>query len=270
MWEKYLLIPFAFGLLGSGSSMMAFSRRRNLVRYVKSFVVLPIFIAALLSERNSLMAQDSSSVDLELVLAVDTSSSIDAVEYVLQTNGYVKAFQDDEVIAAIEALAPRGIAVTYVEWNATRMQVQSVDWTPVFDGASSRLFAQAIKQNAINETSSGTAIGEALLFSASLFDNNGFSGDRRVIDISADDRYNAGSAPSYARDYVVKKGITVNGVVVGRGDRLADYFRDNVIGGAASFVISAGSYQDFAKSIKLKLLRELRPHGNFAQANIDD
>ncbi|KAG1700373.1 hypothetical protein GQR58_005070 [Nymphon striatum] len=93
------------------------------------------------------MAQDSSSVDLELVLAVDTSSSIDAVEYVLQTDGYVKAFQDDE----------------------------SVDWTPVFDGSSSRLFAEAIKQNAINETSSGTAIGEALLFSASLFDNNGFS-----------------------------------------------------------------------------------------------
>jgi hypothetical protein len=270
MSKKLLLELFAWHPLGSASSVRLLSTRRNFFRYSIVFAFSSILLGVLLSKKDSVMAQDINSVDLELVLAVDTSSSIDAVEYVLQTNGYVKAFQDNEVIAAIEALAPRGIAVTYVEWNASRMQVQSVDWTPVFDRASSKLFAQAIQQNAINETSSGTAIGEALLFSASLFDNNGFSGDRRVIDISADDRYNAGSAPSYARDYVVKKGITVNGIVVGQGRRLANYFRDNVIGGAASFVISAGSYQDYAESIKLKLLRELRSHGNFAEAKISD
>ena len=115
-----------------------------------------------------------------------------------------------------------------------------------------------------NAEGSGTAIGEAMLYSAELFDNNGFVGDRRVIDISADDRYNAGSAPSYARDIVVKNGIVVNGIVIDKTGFLANYFRDNVVGGTASFVISANSYLDFATSIKLKLLRELDPHGHVA------
>ncbi|MEO1160306.1 MAG: DUF1194 domain-containing protein, partial [Pseudomonadota bacterium] len=219
-----------------------------------------VFFWAASSVASAAYSRETRSVHLELVLAVDASSSVDDAEYALQLAGYVNAFRDRDVISAIEALAPRGIAVTYVEWSSRRQQVQSVGWTPVFNEASSRSFANAIEQTANTLKGSGTAIGEAMLFSSDLFRKNRFDGDRRIIDISADDRYNAGSAPSYARDIVVKNGIVINGLVIDKTGFLASYFRDNVIGGSGSFVISANSYLDFATSIKLKLLRELNPN----------
>ena len=55
-------------------------------------------------------------VDLELVIAVDVSLSMDLDEQRLQRDGYVMAFRDPEVHKAI-ASGPNGrIAVTYMEW----------------------------------------------------------------------------------------------------------------------------------------------------------
>lgn len=210
-----------------------------------------------LTSQSVVVAQELRSVSLELVLAADASSSVNEQEYQLQVEGYANAFRDVEVIAAINALGPRGLAVTYVEWNGRNWQVQSVGWTEVFDGETSRSFADAIERGAKNQKASGTAIGEAVLYSAELLENNQFSGDRMVIDLSADDIYNAGTAPSYARDYVAKRGITVNGLAVEPSGRLEQYFRDNVIGGFGSFVINANSFDDFSAAIKMKLLREL-------------
>jgi hypothetical protein len=57
------------------------------------------------------------SVDLELVLAVDVSYSMDLDEQRLQRQGYVAAFLEPELIEAIENGPLGRIAVTYVEWG---------------------------------------------------------------------------------------------------------------------------------------------------------
>ncbi len=207
------------------------------------------------------------SVALELVLAVDASSSVDAREYDLQVSGYADAFRDPDIIAAIRRLEPRGVAITYVEWSSRFRQVQSVGWTHVHDRETSLRFADAIRRNASQLVASGTALGEAVLYSSELFANNGFAGDKLTIDVSADDRHNAGSSPVYIRGIVVPKGITINGLAVDATGALVTYFRESVIGGEGAFAMSANSYEEFGIAIKKKLLRELDVESRIASAD---
>lgn len=205
----------------------------------------------------SCRAAAEQRVDLALVLAVDASSSVNSHEYTLQVAGYANAFRDADVIAAIEAKGADGIAVTYVEWSSRFRQVQSVGWTRINSGRTSRAFADAIAANARQLQASGTALGEAILYALDLFADNGFQGDRQVIDVSADDRYNAGSSPSHAQGIARKRQVTVNGLAIDASGKLATYFRRNVISGPGAFVMTAQSFDDFAVAIKRKLLREI-------------
>ncbi len=226
------------------------------------------FLAALLASLVVLLVPARASetkVALELVLAVDASSSVDPAEFELQVSGHVKAFRDPDVIAAIKTQRPGGIAVTYVEWSSRFEQIQVVGWTNVHDETSALAFSDAIKRNANQARSSGTAIGEAVIFSVNLIETNQYAGVRQVIDVSADDRYNAGSSPAYAQGVARGAGVQVNGLAVDPTGRLASYFERNVIAGPGAFVMQANSYADFARAIKLKLLRELSAHAPVSQ-----
>ncbi len=99
-------------------------------------------------------------------------------------------------------------------WSSRFQQIHSLGWTHVFDRTSRATFGPAILKNANHLQASGTAIGEAVLHSLELYDNNGYSSDRRAIDVSADDRYNAGSSPAYARGVALAKNVTINGLAV--------------------------------------------------------
>ncbi len=229
--------------------------------------VLGAALAGLFSAAAATPPKAEVSVALELVLAVDASSSVDAREYDLQVSGYADAFRDPDIINAINRLKPRGVAITYVEWSSRFRQVQSVGWTHVHDAETSNRFAEAISRSASQLVASGTALGEAVLYSAELFANNGFAGDQLTIDVSADDRYNAGSSPTYARGIVVRQGITINGLAVDPTGELVTYFRENVIGGKGAFAMSANSYDDFGTAIKKKLLRELDVESRVASSD---
>ncbi|NNF78640.1 MAG: DUF1194 domain-containing protein [Rhizobiales bacterium] len=225
--------------------------------------MMKAFLAALLALFTLMLAPAGATgkkVALELVLAVDASSSVDPQEFQLQVSGHVTAFKDPDVIAAISAQGQGGVAVTYVEWSSRFEQIQVVGWTQVHDQATAYAFANAIKRNANQARASGTAIGEAVIYSVQLIENNEYNGARRVVDVSADDRYNAGSTPSYAQDVARRGGVQVNGLAVDPTGVLTSYFRKNVIAGPGAFVMQANSYADFARAIKLKLLRELSTH----------
>src|SRR5215475_16043023 len=84
------------------------------------------------------------AVDLELVLAVDVSRSMDADEQQLQRDGYIAAITDPDVIAAIGRGANGRIALSYVEWAGPDMQDILVDWRVVDGAASARAFAAAL------------------------------------------------------------------------------------------------------------------------------
>ena len=200
------------------------------------------------------------AVELELVLAVDTSASVSNDEFELQMGGIANAFRHPEVLAAIASYGGIGIAVTLVQWSAGDQQSQSVGWHHVYDPATAERLARSIETAPRAFGVNTTAIGSALRFSARLFAGNGFAGRRQTIDVSGDGRNNSGLVASTERDRAVAAGVTVNGLAILNGDtELKRYYRINVIGGPRAFVDTAEDFADFARAMREKLLREIAP-----------
>lgn len=206
-------------------------------------------------------------VDLELVLAVDVSRSIDEDEQALQREGYVNALAHPEVVAAIASGVHGRIAVSYVEWAGASSQAVILPWR-VIDGRDTALAAAAdLAQASGTLMRRGTSISGALLFSAGLFEGNGFEGFRRTIDISGDGPNNTGSPVTGARAAALTQGITINGlpVILRRGgfgglpepELLDAYYRDCVIGGPGAFTIPVRAAAQFADAIRRKLVLEI-------------
>ena len=124
-------------------------------------------------------------VDLELVLAVDVSGSIDMEEARQQREGYVAALADPAVVQAIRAGFHRRIALAYLEWASGDYQRLVLDWTLIEDDASAQAFAGRLALEPAR-TARWTSISAAIDAAVPLFDANGYAGDRRVIDVSGD------------------------------------------------------------------------------------
>ena len=197
-------------------------------------------------------------VSLELALLVDVSGSVNDAEYALQKGGYVSAFNDPLIQAAISGLTG-GIAVTYIEWAGATQQSIEVGWTHITNAASSSAFATAINSATRNFFGS-TAPGSALNFAVPLFTTNSFEGSRLVIDVSGDGVQNNGADTSDARDAALLAGINaINGLPIGGGATLLAFYVDNIQGGAAGFTIAAANFDDFANAVKTKIGREIKP-----------
>lgn len=203
-------------------------------------------------------ARAAQPVDLELVLAVDASSSVSADEFDLQIKGLAKAFRNPGVLEAVQAGGDLGIAVSLMQWSDNRKQIRAIGWTPVRDESTILALADAIEATPRYLIGGGTAIGGAIQFAVRQFEDNGFDGRRRVIDISGDGRTNQGSQPSKERDRAVALGITINGLTILNEDPTIDtyYFR-NVIGGTGAFVVTANDYEAYETAILTKLIREI-------------
>jgi hypothetical protein len=213
-------------------------------------------------------AADDTPVDLELVLAVDVSGSMDAAEQALQRQGYVQAFLHPEVVAAIAGGVYGRIAVTYVEWAGSRAQDVLIPWRALDGRASAEAFAATLKAAPTSHIH-GTSISGALAFASTLFDGNGFAGARQAIDVSGDGPNNMGPPVVPVRDAVVARGITINGLPLtlhagwgsgygGLEAGLLDlYYEDCVIGGAGAFFLSVKAPEQLADAIRRKLVLEI-------------
>ena len=205
-------------------------------------------------------AMSSSQCKLALVLALDVSGSVDQNEYRLQTKGLAQAFRSPEIRAAITFPGNRAIAATVIQWSGDPHQLQVVPWTLLDDDGSISAFAERIDKVERAFRPYSTAIGNALTFSARLFQNNPYVCDRQVIDVSGDGPNNEGEDVEPARNRVVATGVTVNGLaILGPREFLATYYRESVMGGHGAFVISANTFQDYPEAIRKKLLREIQP-----------
>lgn len=216
------------------------------------------FIIALAVAIARLASAQPVSVDLELILAVDCSRSIDDDEFALQIEGYAYALRHPSILRAIESGERRAIAVTYVQWAGPFLQKQSLDWTLIKDGQSADTFAANMQAAPRSFRGGGTSLSGVIDFSRALFKGDRFVGRRRVIDISGDGINNSGRMPHLARDDAVREGIVINGLpILTEVSALDRYFRDHVIGGEGSFVVEAEDFASFAQAILNKLIREI-------------
>jgi hypothetical protein len=207
----------------------------------------------------------SMGVDVELVIAVDISYSMDPEEQALQRDGYIEGLTSPEFLNALRQGMHGRIAVTYVEWAGSAEQRILVPWRLVEGAESARALAEEIAR-APYRRAFRTSISGALLFSTPLFEGNGYSGIRRVIDVSGDGTNNQGPSVTLTRDDVLAKGITINGlpIMLKRPnaatldiENLDIYYEDCVIGGAGAFVIPIRELSEFRKATRTKLVLEI-------------
>jgi hypothetical protein len=205
------------------------------------------------------------AVDVELVLAVDVSYSMDPDEQALQREGYQAAITSREFMQALKQGMHGRIAVTYFEWAGMHHQQIIVPWRLIDGPESADGFAADIGR-ARYTRASRTSISGALLFATPLFDSSGFRGVRRVVDVSGDGVNNNGPLVTVTRDDVLAKGITINGlpIMLKRPnastldiDQLDIYYEDCVIGGPGAFVIPIKERDQFKEAIRTKLVLEV-------------
>ncbi len=201
---------------------------------------------------------EPSPVDLQLVLAVDASGSVNQTRFELQRHGYAEAFRNPRVVQAISAGARRAIAVAMVQWTGPTLHVQVIPWTRVADAQSAAALAAAIDAAPRQLFRGGTSLSGAIDYAMTMLAASPYRGARRVIDVSGDGSNNAGRPAADARDEAVRAGVVINGLPISWIEPGLDlYYRDNVIGGSGAFVVAIDSYDNFADAILNKLVTEI-------------
>jgi hypothetical protein len=211
------------------------------------------------------MRENAIPVDVELVIAVDVSYSMDPDEQALQREGYILALTSKEFLQALRQGANGKIAITYFEWAGQFDQKIVMPWR-LIDGPEAADAVAAEIARAPYRRASRTSISGALRFAKPLFDDSGYKGLRRVIDVSGDGTNNAGPLIVPTRDDVLAGGITINGLpimlkrpYVGTMDieELDIYYEDCVIGGPGAFVVPIREREKFIEATRTKLVLEI-------------
>ncbi|MFZ4407435.1 MAG: DUF1194 domain-containing protein [Paracraurococcus sp.] len=218
--------------------------------------------ALLLSSR----ARANTPVDVELILAVDVSRSVDPEEQELQFSGYEAAFRDRRLIEGIMGGPVGSIACMMFTWSDWHIQNVVVPWTKLDGPTAAHGFADAIAA-APRRTWLYTSISGAMDYAVRLF-GQGYEGTRRVVDISGDGINNSGREVGAARERIWAQGIVLNGLAV--LDRqpspfaqssglppLDTFYREEVIGGPGAFLVVAEGFPAFEAAVRRKIIREI-------------
>jgi Protein of unknown function (DUF1194) len=215
------------------------------------------------------IARAAEQTDLLLVLAMDVSRSMDRAKFLLQRQDYAAAISNPQVLNAIKSGPHQKIALCFIDWSGPFEQKLVIDWTIIDGPAAASHFGDLVAQ-APRSFYNSTSIGAAIKFATARFARAPFEAERHAIDLSGDGTNNAGPDVHFFRDQAIAKGILVNGLVIltdiesapnprhtNPPEGIEIYYRDNVIGGAGSFVMVAEDYNSFGRSMVKKLVAEI-------------
>jgi hypothetical protein len=222
-------------------------------------------VAGIAAPNPRLAQEKDNAVDVELILAVDVSYSMDMEELQVQREGYAQAIASKEFLQALKS-GPNGkVAVTFFEWAASGDQKIIIPWRVIDGPETADAVADEIMKAPIRRASR-TSISGAIGFAMPLFEADPYHGLRRVIDISGDGPNNNGAPVTSLRDAALAKGIVINGLPIMVKEpsyatmdieNLDFYYEDCVIGGPGSFVVPIKDRDKFKEAIHNKLLLEV-------------
>ncbi|MEM9642720.1 MAG: DUF1194 domain-containing protein [Pseudomonadota bacterium] len=193
---------------------------------------------------------------LALALALDVSSSVDEVEYALQSEGLAQALEDPEVVDAFLQVPGGTVALMVYEWSGRYQQDVVLQWHAISGRADLTAAVAKLRSKGRTYAEFPTSIGFALGFGAVQF-RDAPQCDRQVIDISGDGINNDGFTPELAIKEFDFSSTVVNGLVIGDEAGLESYYLSDVIHGPDAFVEVAEEFSDFRTAMKRKLIREL-------------
>ncbi len=240
-----------------------------MVRHFRRLLTYLALLAALIAVLFKSPALAAEPVDLLLVLASDVSRSVDAVKFQLQREGYAAAIANPRVLNAIKSGLNSRIAICFVEWSGVGSQKIVIDWTLIDGPKAAQQFGDRLLETP-RSFADRTSISAGIEFAVAQFPHAPFESKRRTIDVSGDGTNNSGRDVTAARDEALALGITINGLVIlssnplpGNPEHtnppggLANYYRNNVMGGPGAFVLEAKDFNSFGQAIIAKLIAEV-------------
>jgi hypothetical protein len=203
-------------------------------------------------------------VDIELMLAVDISQSMDYDEHSIQRQGYIDAFRHADVINALMGGPEGKIAVMYMEWAGDFDPIPTIPWTIIDSEKAAHAFADRLEREPIYGEQR-TSISTALLAAQEYIRSNNIASHKQVIDVSGDGANNAGMLVEPVRDELVKNGIIINGLPIMLNkpkefydiDHLDRYYKQCVIGGVGAFIAPVFDLRHLPATIRKKLVMEI-------------
>src|SRR5262249_50009427 len=187
-------------------------------------------------------------------------------KFELQRWGYATAFSNPRVIEALRGGPTGRVAAAFIEWSGVLQQKVVIDWTVISNDETARQFGDRIMEAPRAFARNSTSISPGIDFGVTQLDRAPYKARRRVIDVSGDGDNNSGRAPAAARDVAIAKGITINGLVIltepsfhsysshtNPPGGLANYYRNNVIGGARPFLPVAENVASSGKPTTKKM-----------------
>ena len=233
--------------------------------------ILQIFVVVgLMATAGWMPTCAAERVDLLLVLAADVSGSMDESKFELQRSGYAAAFSNLRLIEAIRGGPTGRIAVAFIEWSGFLQQKIVIGWTVISNDETAHQFGDRIMETPRAFARNSTSISAGIDFAMTQLDRAPYEALRRVIDVSGDGDNNSGRDVTMARDEAIAKGVTINGLVIltetttrwnsshtNPPGGLANYYRNNVIGGVGAFVAVAENFNSFGNAISNKLIAEI-------------
>ncbi len=221
-------------------------------RAVLALMPVPVVFAAPVRAETTVLA------DLQLVLAVDASGSVNQERFELQRRGYANAFRNPKVLRAMLGGQSRGAVITMMQWTGPEMQVDVVPWMLIDSESAAAALADSIDASQRRLHGGGTSISGAIDYAVTMFPRSPYKSDRRIIDISGDGSNNRGRPVTEARDQAVEAGLRINGLpILSLEPNLDEYYKTSVIGGPGAFMIPAATYDAFADAIVQKLILEI-------------
>jgi hypothetical protein len=198
-------------------------------------------------------------VDTALVLAVDVSGSVDGERYRLQMEGIAAAFEDAAVQRAILSGPREAMLITLVQWSDKPRL--AIPWTRIARRADAEAFAARVRALP-RQAAEFTCMAEMLRFVYDkVLPRTPGPASRSVVDVSGDGRDNCNTdRVGGLRDALVATDVTINGLPILEGREaagLAEWYREEVIGGAGAFLLPAEGFADFARAIRQKFITEI-------------
>lgn len=205
-----------------------------------------------------LAAQPAPACEAALVLAMDVSGSVDLGEYLLQTDGLAAALADP---AIVDSLVQGSVALAVVQWSGIDRQALAIPWTTVAEPADAAALAARVRAMPRLFSASDTATGEGLGFALDQF-AAAPPCRRRIVDVSGDGAENVGFTVTRMRRRALDEGVEVNALAIeSMGLSITQFYKSWVVT-PGGFVVTARGHLDFARAMRLKILRELsRPVG---------
>lgn len=219
------------------------------------------------------------TTDANVVTALDVSDSIGRYEEWLQQTGLVRALVHPDFLRAATAGPRRRIGFAVFTWSSDGKFDLLVPWTLIGSAEDAARVSQAVASiTLIDRTHYGggdmeqdrdsdkdapvtpdrlTDLSGAIDFGSLLLASSPHATNRAVMNICANGVDNFKGGTESSRDAALASGLTINGLVLGQDEKLAQYFRSSVIGGPGAFVMDISDANDAGEFMRRKLVRDL-------------